>query len=80
MLCKLRSYALYVKELYSVTSGAMLCVCKSYAFGLWEQCFWRLRALLLGVESNVFVRLSCMPSLPPFELKTCVNYVPTHVK
>ena len=58
----------------------MLLESESNAFGSWEQCFWKLEALLLGVESNVFVRLSCMSSLPPFELKTCVNYVPTHVK
>ena len=58
----------------------MLLESESIAFGSWEHSFWRLRALLLGVESNVFVRLSCMSSLPPFELKTCVKYVPKHVK
>ena len=80
MLCVCKSNALCLQEQCFWGLGALLLESKSNAFGSWEHSFWELGALLLEAESNVFVRLSCMSSLPPFELKTCVNYVPKHVK
>lgn len=39
---------------YSTSSGAVLLACKSSAFGVQEQCFWRARAMLLACKSNAF--------------------------
>lgn len=39
---------------YSTSSGAVLLACKSSAFGVQEQCFWRARAMLLEPWNNAF--------------------------
>ena len=80
MLLGSGSIAFGLWELCFWALRALLLESESNAFGSWEHSFWRLRALLLETENNVFVRLSCMSSPPHFELKKCVNYVPTHVK
>ena len=54
MLCKLRSYALQVKEQCSVTYRIMLRNLKNNALCLLELCFWALGALLLGSKNNAF--------------------------
>ncbi len=39
---------------YSTSSGAVLLACRSSAFSLQEQCFWRAGAVLLACRSSAF--------------------------
>ena len=48
----IRSYALYAKELCSVSKGAMLCNLQSYALWLQKQCSEPLNSMLLGSKLN----------------------------